>query len=147
MMTDCRYNVYGTEGHEEKTMGQWRDRELELAAGFSTGNLVGGSRGKEDFRNTVQSNGGRQPVLNVSGSCDGEVSGYFGERKNLDESSRHPPSTMSLNQEMLVCYFAFWVAVIRSSKPLTMAVSAQPGFKRDPSTWKVCAPNAVSLGM
>ena len=71
----------------------------------------------------------------------------FREQKNGDESSHHPPSMMSLNQDMLVRYFAFWVAVIRSSKPLTMADSAQPGFKRDPNTWKVCAPNAVSLGM
>ena len=42
MMTDCKYDVYGTEGHEEKTMGQWRDGGIELAAGFSTWNLVGG---------------------------------------------------------------------------------------------------------
>src|SRR6266478_2179155 len=43
--------------------------------------------------------------------------------------------------------FHFWVVAIKSSKPFTMAVSAQPGFKRDPRTWNVSAPNAVSFAM
>jgi hypothetical protein len=41
----------------------------------------------------------------------------------------------------------FWVAAIKSSNPFTIAVSAQPGFKRDPSTWNVSAPNAASFGI
>ena len=53
-------------------MGQGRDKELELAAGFSTWNLVGGSRGKEELRNSVPDPMVGASPLNVGGSRDGE---------------------------------------------------------------------------
>src|SRR5271169_3606712 len=56
-------------------------------------------------------------------------------------------SLMSLSYNVVVNFFYFWVAAIKSSNPFTIAVSAQPGFKCDPSTWNVSAPNAVSFGM
>jgi len=40
----------------------------------------------------------------------------------------------------------FPLAWIRSTRLFTMPSSAQPGFRREPSTWKVYAPKAASLG-
>jgi hypothetical protein len=40
MITRNIYNFYGTEGQQGKTKGQNRDRGLELAWGFSTGEKV-----------------------------------------------------------------------------------------------------------
>jgi hypothetical protein len=54
---------------------------------------------------------------------------------------------MSFSYDIMVNFFHYWVVAIKSSNPFTIAVSAQPGFKRDPSAWNVSAPNAVSFGM
>jgi hypothetical protein len=49
--------------------------------------------------------------------------------------------------KFLYCRYLATYFATRSSNPLAMPCSAQPGFNREPSTWKVLCPNEASSGI
>jgi hypothetical protein len=84
------------------------------------------------------------------------------ERRILDPCGRDPrqknekrpalqAGALALRERIgvkfLYCRYLATYFATRSSNPLAMPCSAQPGFNREPSTWKVLCPNEASSGI